>query len=47
MQSLRHDPPGPGPLNRQLAVDIQKFTDALRRLRQLVVAHPPVSRRAP
>jgi hypothetical protein len=47
MRSLRHDPPGPGPLNRQLAVDIQKFAAALRRLHQLVVQHPPASRRAP
>jgi len=45
--SLRHDPPGPGPLSRQLAIDIQNFADALRRLRLLVGQSPPASRRAP
>src|SRR5260370_414531 len=47
MRSLRHDPPGPGPLNSQLAIDIQKFADALRKLRQLIAQHFPESRRAP
>ena len=47
MRSLRRDPPGPGPLNNQLAVDIQKFADALRKLRQLIAQQSPASRRAP
>ncbi|HEY1626600.1 MAG TPA: hypothetical protein VGG16_22670 [Streptosporangiaceae bacterium] len=46
MRSLRRDPPGPGPLNSQLAGDIQKFADALRKLRQLATQQPLASRRA-
>jgi hypothetical protein len=47
MRSMRRDPPGPGPLNSQLAADIQKFADALRKLCQLIAQQPPASRRAP
>jgi len=47
MRSLHRDPPGPGPLGRQLALDIQRFADSLRRLRVLVEQAPPASRRAP
>jgi hypothetical protein len=47
MQSLHRDPPGPGPLNSQLAADIRKFADALGKLRQLITQQFPESLRAP
>jgi hypothetical protein len=47
MRSLHRDPPGPGPLSGQLAIDIQKFADVLRKLRQLLTQQSAASRRAP
>jgi hypothetical protein len=47
IRSLRHDPPGPGPLNSQLATDIRKFAESLRRLRQLIIQQFPNSLRVP
>lgn len=47
MRGLHRDPPGPGPLNSQLAADIRKFVDALHKLRQLIAQQFPESLRVP
>lgn len=46
-RSLYRSPPGTGPLDGQLAADIQDFMDALHRLRQLVLQRYPEALRAP
>lgn len=46
-QSLSRIPPPAWPLSYRLATDIQELTDALRRVRQLIVQEYPRDLRAP